>query len=610
MSFTSPLWLLLLGLLPLIVIIHSIAVRWRSTPVSSLVFWNEVLRERRTSIRIRRLLRNLTLLLELLAVALLAFSLAGPRLAGRSFSSAGDTVLVLDATASMQTREGPRTRFDLARTRALEVLGGMRRGARMAVVSAGRTARLLVPFTADRDALRRAIQATRATDEPGDIGKDMLFALSLRDARRGDQVVLVTDGAFDSLGAVDTGAPWMRVLRVGSRRDNSGITALSFRRTLGAEDSYELFVALRHVGAAPVTVPLTVASGGTAVVSQAVTIPAGGERTLSLPWKGPTTGRIEARIQTGDDFPLDDRAYAVFAPARTVRVLLVGPGTFFLQKALGSLPGVVLRTEPPADVVMYDGVEPPPLEEGNYVCFAAVPSDLPVQATGVMPGPAVTGWSRTDPLLASVELGGLSIGQALRLAAGPGFQALAMSQDFPLMLSWDHKGLKVLLVAFDPARSDLPLRPAFPILLANALAWFYPDWLSVQADQVPAGDARSIPASRSTAVTVVRPDGTRQAVAEAGVAAEFFDTDRVGWYRVEADGGETEFAVSLESASESDITPRTGGEAAAASGAPAKAAYGGAGVETAAWSLFALAAMAVILLEWLVWLRARDGALR
>jgi Ca-activated chloride channel homolog len=606
MSFSSPLWLALLGLIPVIVIIHSISARWRSTPVSSLVFWNEVLRERRTSIRVRRLLRNLTLLLQLFCTALLAVALAGPRLAGRSFASAGDTVLVLDTTASMQTREGPRTRFDLARARALEVLGGMRRGARMAVVSAGPASRVLVPFTADRDALRRALQRARAADEPGDIGQDMLFALSLRDARRGDQVVLITDGAFDTLGAADTSAPWMRVLRVGSRRDNTGITGLSFRRTLGAEDSYELFVSLRHVGGQPVTVPLTISAGATAVVSQAVTVPADGERTLSMAWNGPTTGRIEAGIRTGDDFPLDDRAYAVFAPARTVRVLLVGPGTYFLQKALGSLPGVVLRTEPPADVVVYDGIQPPPVDPGNYIFFASVPPNLPVRATGVIPAPRVTGWSRTDPLLSSVELGGLSIGQALLLEPGPGFQPLAAFRDSPLMFSWDHNGRKALFVAFDPARSDLPLRPGFPILLANALAWFYPDWLTVQADQVPAGAPRAIPASRSTPVIVVKPDGSREVAAEPGSEAEFFDTDRVGWYRVEADGRAAEFAVSLVSASESDITPRAAGAGTADAGSAPQSSASGA--ETSAWVLFALAAMAMILLEWLVWLRARDGA--
>jgi hypothetical protein len=620
MSFTSPLALLLLGLIPLIVIIHSIAVRWRSTPVSSLVFWNEVTRERRASIRIRRLLRNLVLLLELLAVALLAFSLAGPRLAGRGFSSAGDTVLVLDSTASMQTREGPRTRFDMARGRALEVLGGLRRGARMAVVSAGRTARLLVPFTADREALRRSIQAARPADEQGDIGEDMLFALSLRDARRGDQVVLVTDGAFDSLGAVDPAAPWMRVLTVGTPRDNTGITGLAFRRTLGAEDAYELFVALRHAGRDPVSVPLTVTAGGRVVVSRTVTVPPGGDAGISMPWEGPTTGRIEARVQTGDDFPLDDRAYAVFAPARTVRVLLVGPGTWFLQRALGSLPGVIVRTSPVLgmeraqpgtaadDVVIFDGVEPPPVGEGNYIFFASLPPNLPVKAAGALAAPPVTGWSRSDPLLASVALGGLSIGQALLMAPGPGFQTLAVSGSAPLMLSWDHHGLKALLVAFESARSDLPLRPGFPILLANALAWFFPDWLTVQADQVSAGAPRAIPASRSTAVAVVKPDGSRQPVAEAGTAAEFFDTDRVGWYRVEADGGATEFAVNLASSAESDVTPRF--SVTAGSAGPAGTAASGPGVETAAWSAFALAALAVILLEWLAWLRSRDGALR
>ena len=36
MSFASPLWLLLLGLIPLIVILHALSVRWRNTPVMML----------------------------------------------------------------------------------------------------------------------------------------------------------------------------------------------------------------------------------------------------------------------------------------------------------------------------------------------------------------------------------------------------------------------------------------------------------------------------------------------------------------------------------------------------------------------------------------------
>ncbi len=342
----------------------------------------------------------------------------------------------------------------------------------------------------------------------------MLFALTLRDARRGDQVILVTDGAFESLGDLDTTVPWMRILSVGTARNNVGITGLSFRRTLAGEETYEMFLALHNFGRAPVSVPLTVSAERAVVISREVSLAAGELRTLSIPWKGSTKGRIEARIRLEDDFPVDDRAYAVFAPARSVRVLIVGPGSFFLQKALGSLPGVTLHTAAgPAgladetgthgetrrladadDVVVFDGVEPPPLEEGNYVCFAAVPPNLPVHATGQIPRPAVTGWNRSHPLLESVSLSGLTIGSALRLEPGPGFTPLAFSHEAPLMLSWDQPGLKVLLVGFDPAQSDFPLRTGFPLLLANALSWFFPSWLTVQADQVQAGSPRMLSA--------------------------------------------------------------------------------------------------------------------
>src|SRR5208283_2526559 len=297
----------------LIVILHSIAVRWRRTPVSSLVFWNEVLRERRTSVRIRRLLKNLSLILELLAVTLLAVALAGPRLPGRAYAAAGDTVLVLDSTASMETREGSRTRFELAKMRAMEVLAGLRRGARMALITAARSPRLAVPFTANRDLMRRAIQGASPTDEPGDLKDSMLVALTLRDARRGDQVILVTDGAFDSLGDLDTSVPWMRILTVGTARNNVGITGLSFRRTLSGEETYEMFLAVHNFGQAPVSVPLVVTADRAPVFSPTLRLSAGERRTLSVPWKGPTTGRVEARLQAEDDFPVDDRAYAVFA---------------------------------------------------------------------------------------------------------------------------------------------------------------------------------------------------------------------------------------------------------------------------------------------------------
>ena len=176
------------------------------------------------------------------------------------------------------------------------------------------------------------------------------------------------------------------------------------------------------------------------------------------------------------------------------------------------------------------------------------------------------------------------------------------------MLSWDQAGLKVLLVGFEPAQSDFPLRTGFPLLLANALSWFFPSWLTVQADQVQAGSPRTLAVPAGSSLTVVRPDGARETVAAAGQSVEFFDTDEVGWYRVEAGRQASEFAVSLSSESESDIRPRFAAATGGAAGTGPAAQAAGTGGDSLAWVAFAVVALALILLEWLVWLRTLEGA--
>ena len=100
----------------------------------------------------------------------------------------------------------------------------------------------------------------------------------------------------------------------------------------------------------------------------------------------------------------------------------------------------------------------------------------------------------------------MTIGQALDLEPGPGFSVLAASGTSPLLLAWEHSGVKALIVAFDPQASDFPLRPGFPVLLANTLSWFFPTWLQAQADQIQAGAPHPLPSGGTGEVTVVKPD--------------------------------------------------------------------------------------------------------
>jgi hypothetical protein len=156
--------------------------------------------------------------------------------------------------------------------------------------------------------------------------------------------------------------------------------------------------------------------------------------------------------------------------------------------------------------------------------------------------------------------------------------------------------MKALMVAFDPRASDFPLRPGFPVLLANTLSWFFPTWLQAQADQAQAGDARVLSTDSAAAITLLKPHGRRVSVASTGLSTSFYDTTETGFYRVEAGGEASEFAVNLESGAETDILQRFSSLGTHPAGSDERK-----GMPTPVWPVVAAAALALLLLEWLAW---------
>jgi Ca-activated chloride channel family protein len=626
-TFAAPLVLLALLLVPLVVLLYTIAARWTSRDVSSLAFWEEALRDMRTSLRVRRLLRNLALLAAVLAVSTLALGLAQPLVSRPPADAAGDTVLVLDVSASMGSRTGGTTRYAEAKDEAFRLAAGLRRGARMCVVAAGRTPRVLAPFTDDREALRRAIAASSGTDEPGAPADSLLFALGLREPGRTSHVVFLTDGAFSTLGDADPGRTGVRVVTVGGHAENAGITAMSFRRT--AAGGMELFVSIAASAGMPRAVPLVVSAAGKTVLRRDVPLDGNGSGSVSVPWEGPTGGRVTARIEVDDGLAADDAAYAVFAPAKSLRVLLVGRSDAFLEAALSRFPGVLLKrvdaVDPVSgarqldgyDLAVFSGGDPPPLERGNVLLFGAVPPGLPLEPKGVVTGPRFVSWDRGHPLLASLALGPVVIERALQTLTGSGVKIIARSRDTPLIATWEREDLRVVFVAFQPSQSDLPLRTAFPLFVANALAWFRPGVLGADAAGHRTGETVEVgvPGNAPTA-WVIGPDGRETAWPVTAGVLSYTATARAGFHRVEAvqqpalgaAGFSQDIAVSLCDASETDIASRYV-EPGTPGGTGGDAGTGGGGAESAgettsrepAWFAFVLAGFLLVFAEGLLW---------
>src|SRR4029453_4731469 len=182
MTWLNPAAFAFLALIPVVLLLHALRHRRRDVRVSTLFLWESVLREAHGSLGLQRLVQNLPLLLQLLLVCVFTAALANPVLT-TTVAENKDIVLVLDISASMQTRTLQGTRFTQAQQRALEALQTLPRGRQMALITAGRQPQVVLFFTADKDVLREAILSQQPTDAPGNMRDAVLLALSFTPGR-------------------------------------------------------------------------------------------------------------------------------------------------------------------------------------------------------------------------------------------------------------------------------------------------------------------------------------------------------------------------------------------------------------------------------------------
>jgi hypothetical protein len=598
--------------------------RRRRVVVAFAPLWLPGAGERRSERWARRLRRWLSLALQAVVFGLLLVGAADPR--PGAADRAGRTVVVLvDRSASMSATDEPGTRLGAARERARALMTGLGHGDRALVASFAADVTAESGFETDAGRLSRAALGVTASEEPADLGRALAFAAAVLRGQPHPTLVLVSDGRFSDDararvtwdGGAGDDAPSLagidvRWARVGRRARNVALLGFAARRLPADPSSVEAALTLRNFGdaAANVTVEVAAATGAAGarfepVERVRVALAPGETRRHVLPDVAAPGARLVARLLEGDDLALDDRAYAVVPGLDRLRVLRVGAPNLYLDGALLSLGDSVAvhgaRPDaaeagrarwPSYDVVIFDGVAPAPAPEaGHFLYLAPRGAGSPFPGRGVVRDPIVSDARRAHPLLRQLDLADVNIAEAERLGLGPGDVAVASSFGAPLIVARERPGLRVAALAFDVRRSDLPMRAAFPLLVANALGWL----AGTEArDVAPAlvGATARVPAPRGAARVEVRdPAGARSSVAVAGGAAAV-PIRRAGFYRV----GDVTLAANASDAVESDTAPvatlELGGRALSPPDPPARAARH----PLATWAL--LAAAALLLVEW------------
>ncbi|RJQ64767.1 MAG: VWA domain-containing protein, partial [Desulfobacteraceae bacterium] len=229
MQLLNPGMLAVLGLIPVLLLIHALKPRPRPLEVTNLFLWQQVSKERTGGRMFEKIRQSLPLLLQISLVALAALALSRPVWSFLTVKT-GDMILVVDTSASMKTRTGQGTRFELAREKMRALIDRRQKNQKILMIEAGREPKLASGFIDDPNEAKSLVETLRPRDAPGRLEQAVALALSFVDPSREDTVYLITDGAgFDLPGLLQMHPAIVPVLIAGGDR-NIGITKFEFRQ--------------------------------------------------------------------------------------------------------------------------------------------------------------------------------------------------------------------------------------------------------------------------------------------------------------------------------------------------------------------------------------------
>ncbi len=639
-------WLFPLGAIGLLALGAIVVLHMRHrmpgiVPFPQLAFWPRVPSESRKSPRWRKPPVSLLLLLQLLAALALALAFmrpAMPDVAGfiGQRADAVQHVIVLDGSTSMLSQtDGDRQRWDLARDEATILLENWQQGDGVTIVVAS-----------GNPTWKRAVDQEQVDDlkewltqlpAPGGVPDEDAVSALISGSLLPDltpRISLVTDGG---LTMSDAGADHT-VVGVGDVAPTGGNVAIvdTVVTTSDADGGRIVRTTVLHDRPTTETLPWVARSGDADIATGTITLASGETASFDVSVPG-GVGQVTISMVVDDALPEADQTVVTFGgdTLTGLSIVLISDLSGPLRQALVVLPGARVEVFPSttpgirevaasADLVVYDGSAPSPDDVPNTPMLLVQPSGLENawQIGGVAPNPDA-GDVRVDaPIMRDVSLEGVVFGETPIYVVPQGADVIASGSDVDTTLPLIWRGAvndqPYVALAFDPSRSNFADRVSFPVLVAQAVAELAGEGAGGQAMpgqtvtlDVPGdvGEDEVVdPEGRRKLVELPGTDGASQSVSVPISAVPGQWTIAL----LDASGAQVDRGAISVNVGHRDESMVSEPEVASLS-APGVSVRGGALPSSAAdslvelWPLLVLLGIAVICLEWWVWLGRAFG---
>ncbi len=498
---------------------------YRELSVSSTYLWRRALEDQTASKPFQKLKSNLLMFLQLLAVLLLALAMMRPMLSGRQ--AGGETVMIFDASLSMQAASSNTSRMEQAVSEAKRMVAGMGVNDRLTILTAGKKVSHLLSRSADRQEAARALDTVAAENGDADVSGALSLARAMGREIENLNIVVFSD----TFSVQEEG---VRCVAVGEGVDNRAILSLT---ASGREEGMTALARIVNYGA---ETSVTVHCYADGQLCDARTVALAQGATKSVRFNVPSGAvYLRAEIEERDALAADNRRHFARREQAQKKIALIGQDNIFLEKALLQREDVELIRTTREDasslqdcgLYVYDGVLPDPMPE-NGSLLVLQPA---AQVLGVTPG------AKTKPEYDLRLSGGTLAGQfsdhvsfvsaALKQYAPlSGGQPVLLSGQDVLISAGEESGRRFMVIGFDLHESNWVLQYDYPIFMMHALNYLMPEVLSGARDAL-CGDVLTFSLDgRTVSAKAVTPAGKSVSLAPPLPAMPFDATGQAGLY--------------------------------------------------------------------------------
>ncbi len=193
--FAKPNFLLLLGLVPLIILIHFIVLRRKRAFALKFANFEALARVKGVDLLSKNIV---VLIITILMIILLTFSLSGISMNRVIYSSSSSFVIAVDTSRSMEAIDISPNRLEAAKDAALSFVEGLPAGSRVGIISFSGNAFIEQEVTDDKTLLRQGIGRIQLSSVGGsDLGEAVITSSNLLKGEEVKSVILISDGQIN-----------------------------------------------------------------------------------------------------------------------------------------------------------------------------------------------------------------------------------------------------------------------------------------------------------------------------------------------------------------------------------------------------------------------------